>query len=234
MLFTVILLLGSGWSFLKPFLNQREKKLVFAILLLQVLNNIAILVVSHHMQGELLYNKWTSILHLVDILCCAAVLVPIVWQVATLEEETGVTNNGDDTSNVDDNKDATTTAAISGSPSEEISSSDPTTQRAVAKLKLFRSFYITVVAYIYFTRIIVYLFASVLDYHQTWIRHFVVEFGTLVFYVYTGYTFRPMDDRTSYVELQQRDKDDYVHVEEGEFVAGRVNEKKGKKIVAEI
>jgi len=231
MLFTVILLLGSGWSFLKPYLNQREKKLIFAILLLQVLNNIAILVVSHHMQGEPLYNKWTSILHLVDILCCAAVLFPIVWQVATLEEQTDVANTGSE--NDDDHGRTTLTPATSSS--EEVSSSDPTTQRAVTKLKLFRSFYITVVAYIYFTRIIIYLFASILDYHQTWLRHCVVEFGTLIFYIYTGYTFRPTDDRASYVELQQRDKDDDVQVvEEGDFVNSRVNDKKMKKMVAEI
>ena len=36
MLFVVILLIGSGWSFVKPFLNGREKKTVLVVLVLQV------------------------------------------------------------------------------------------------------------------------------------------------------------------------------------------------------
>merc|ERR1719273_840195 len=40
MLFTVILLIGSGWSFVKPFLHDREKKIVFLVLVLQVVDNV--------------------------------------------------------------------------------------------------------------------------------------------------------------------------------------------------
>lgn len=44
--FTVILLVGMGWSMLKPFLNDREKKIMLVVLPLQLLVNIAIIVVS--------------------------------------------------------------------------------------------------------------------------------------------------------------------------------------------
>ncbi|KAL3907075.1 MAG: hypothetical protein SGILL_009016, partial [Bacillariaceae sp.] len=62
----------------------------------------------------------------------------------------------------------------------------PPDARLASKLKLFRSFYILVVAYIYITRIVVYLFATTLNYKHTWIRYMVVEFVTLIFYVTVG------------------------------------------------
>jgi hypothetical protein len=52
--FTVILLIGMGWSMLKPFLNDREKKIMLVVLPLQVLFNIAIIVVS----DSLLWNNY--------------------------------------------------------------------------------------------------------------------------------------------------------------------------------
>ena len=39
-LFIVIVLIGSGWSFVKPFLSERDKRIVMVILPLQVINNI--------------------------------------------------------------------------------------------------------------------------------------------------------------------------------------------------
>ena len=60
------------------------------------------------------------------------------------------------------------------------------------KLKLFRRFYGLVVAYIYTTRIIVYLFATMLTYRHEWVRYFVVEGVTLAFYFTVGSLFLPM------------------------------------------
>ena len=36
MLFTVIVLVGTGWSLMKPFLSDRDKKILFVVLPLQV------------------------------------------------------------------------------------------------------------------------------------------------------------------------------------------------------
>lgn len=36
LLFTVILLIGTGWSLVKPYLNDREKQIVLVVLILQV------------------------------------------------------------------------------------------------------------------------------------------------------------------------------------------------------
>lgn len=163
MLFTVILLLGSGWSLVKPFLHSREKKVILFILILQFINNIALLVIVNDEEGERQYEDWKAVLNFVDILCCCVVLFPIVWQVSSLENE---------------------------AESEE-------NTRALEKLKLFRSFYILVVSYIYFTRVVVYLVTTVLSFRHTWMGDFLTELGTLTFYIVVGYKFRPVDDNIS-------------------------------------
>lgn len=178
-LFTVILLIGTGWSFVKPFLTNREKKIIFAVLFLQIINNIAIIVLSQETEGETSYSEWTGILHIVDIICCCAVLVPIVWQVNELEKSVG--GDSEDDVNIAERE-------------LELESGDK--GDILSKLKLFRSFYLIVVAYIYSTRILVYLFANLLNYKYIWVRYFVVELITLTFYVSVGFMFRPSDDRS--------------------------------------
>jgi len=46
MRFVVILLIGTGWSLLKPYLSDREKKVILAVLALQVLDNTAMVVLD--------------------------------------------------------------------------------------------------------------------------------------------------------------------------------------------
>merc|ERR1711862_740898 len=92
---------------------------------------------------------------------------------------------------------------MGGTDNEESSNS-----RTLSKLKLFRSFYILVVSYIYFTRVVVYLFATILSYRITWLRHFTTEIGTLAFYVVVGYKFRP-EIENPYMQLLKKD-DEFV------------------------
>ena len=84
MLFVVILLIGSGWSLLRPFLNDREKRIILAVLVLQVVDNIAIVVVAETAPGSIGWLTWRDVLHLVDIVCCCAILFPIVWSIRHL------------------------------------------------------------------------------------------------------------------------------------------------------
>ena len=65
-------------------------------------------------------------------------------------------------------------------------------------------FYILVVGYIWFSRIAVYLFATMLGYHQTWMQYFVTKLGTLVFYAVVGFLFRPEDDNPHF-EVKEGD-----------------------------
>jgi hypothetical protein len=225
-LFTVILLIGSGWSFVKPFLSQREKKMIMCILVLQVINNIAIVVLTQETEGEHSFDRWTAVLHLVDILCCCAVLIPIVWQVNQLEKNMDQDQHNEDeddeTKELFDDDDEFDDEYIpedefengSGNGNGSVFSATrtsaknkpkkgPTDARLAAKLKLFRSFYILVVAYIYITRIVVYLFATTLNYKHTWIRYFVVELVTLLFYITVGMLFRPMNENP-YLHVRRR------------------------------
>jgi len=63
-----------------------------------------------------------------------------------------------------------------------------------------------VITYIYFTRIVVYLLAATLPFQYIWLKVFFEEFATLVFYVLTGYQFRPAEDNP-YVKLSQNEED---------------------------
>ena len=84
MLFVVILLIGSGWSLMRPFLNDREKRIILAVLILQVIDNVAIIMVAETAPGSIGWLTWRDVLHLVDILCCCAILFPIVWSIRHL------------------------------------------------------------------------------------------------------------------------------------------------------
>ena len=59
------------------------------------------------------------------------------------------------------------------------------------KLQLFRQFYVMVVAYIYFTRIVVFLLAATIPFYVLWLGEMFTELATLLFFVVTGFKFRP-------------------------------------------
>jgi len=84
--FTVIVLIGTGWSFLKPFLQDREKKVLMVVIPLQVLANIASVVTGE--TGPFIQDwvTWQQVFLLVDITCCCAIMFPIVWSIRTLKE----------------------------------------------------------------------------------------------------------------------------------------------------
>lgn len=231
-LFTVIVLIGSGWSFVKPFISDREKKMILGVLILQVLNNIAIVVLTQETEGENSFDRWTAILHLVDILCCCAVLIPIVWQVNQLEKNMEQNDKRDEHEGDDEEREEEEGSFLNNNrfdnddeciPEDELdeisidennasncqngadkqTGGGPSDARMASKLKLFRSFYILVIAYIYMTRIVIYLFAATLNYKHTWIRVFVLELTTILFYSTVGYLFRPMNENP-YLHLRKR------------------------------
>jgi len=174
MFFTVVLLIGTGWSLLKPTLNSREKKIVLVVLSLQVIDNIALIVEEEITTGSSSWLQWRDVLHLVDIICCAAVLFPIVWQIRHLREA----------------------AAVDGK-----------VERNLAKLTQFRQFYVSVVTYVYFTRIIVFLLGATLPFYMVWLRTFFRESATLAFFTFVAYKFRPEADNP-YLRVSMEDDDD--------------------------
>lgn len=207
-LFVVILLIGTGWSFVKPFLSDQEKKVVFCVLLLQVLNNIAVVVLTHLTAGETSYEKWMAMLHIVDILCCCAVLIPIIWSINAMEKSIeGTEEEGDDEQKGilrdEEEEHGDDENGHDGKEGDDNQPDEHKSQVILSKLRLFRSFYLLVVAYIYATRILVYLFATMLPYKWLWVRYFVVEIITLSFYVTVGFMFRPMAENP-YLSIKQQ------------------------------
>eukprot|EP00897_Mesotaenium_endlicherianum_P007397 jgi/Mesen1/6686/ME000343S05846 len=166
MLFTVIVLIGTGWSFLKPYLQDKEKKIIMIVIPLQVFANIAVVILDESGPSSREWFTWRDIFHLLDIICCCAILFPIVWSIRHLKEA---------------------------------SHTDGKAAKNVLKLQLFRTFYIMVVSYIYFTRIVVYLLKSTTPYHYAWTADFASELATLAFYCFTGYKFRPVEHNPYFV-----------------------------------
>ncbi|GMH29863.1 hypothetical protein Nepgr_031706 [Nepenthes gracilis] len=157
-LFTLIVLIGTGWSFLKPYLQNREKKVLMIVIPLQVVANIAQVVIDETRPYGQEWITWKQVFLLVDVICCCAVLFPIVWSIKILREAART-----------DGK-----AAVN-----------------LMKLTLFRQYYIVVICYIYFTRVIVYALETITSYRYMWTSVVAAEFATLAFYLFTGYKFKP-------------------------------------------
>jgi len=79
--FSAIALIGTGWSYLKPFLTDRDKSTIGVVLVLQVFINIALAIVDEESPGTQSWLTWKDVLHLFDIICCIAILFPILWSI---------------------------------------------------------------------------------------------------------------------------------------------------------
>ncbi|KQJ83494.1 hypothetical protein BRADI_5g15250v3 [Brachypodium distachyon] len=86
LLFTVIVLIGTGWSFVKPYLQEREKNVLMIIIPLQVIENIASAVIGETGPAGRDWLAWNQIFLLVDVICCCAVFFPIIWSIRNLRE----------------------------------------------------------------------------------------------------------------------------------------------------
>ncbi|KAD6795782.1 hypothetical protein E3N88_06678 [Mikania micrantha] len=85
-LFTLIVLIGTGWSFLKPYLQHKEKRVLMIVIPLQVIANVAQVVIDETGPfGQDSYT-WRQVFLLVDIICCCAVLFPIIWSIKNLRQ----------------------------------------------------------------------------------------------------------------------------------------------------
>ncbi|RLN32500.1 hypothetical protein BBO99_00007965 [Phytophthora kernoviae] len=84
LLFSVVLLIGTGWSLLKPHLSQKDKSVLSLVLVLQVVSNIAQILEAETAVGTRAWVTWRDLLIFTDIACCAAVLLPIVWSIRQL------------------------------------------------------------------------------------------------------------------------------------------------------
>ncbi|KAF7818551.1 protein GPR107-like [Senna tora] len=173
LLFTVIILIGTGWSFLKPFLQEREKKVLMIVIPLQVLANLASFVIGETGPFIKDWVTWNQVFLLVDIICCCAIIFPIIWSIRTLRET---------------------------------SKTDGKAARNLAKLTLFRQFYIVVIGYLYFTRIVVSALETIAAYKYQWVSNATEEIVSLAFYVVMFYMFRPVE-KNEYFVLDEEDEE---------------------------
>ncbi|XP_044309003.1 protein GPR107 [Varanus komodoensis] len=198
LLFITIALIGTGWAFIKHILSDKDKKIFMIVIPLQVLDNVAYIIIESTEEGTTESGLWKEILFLVDLLCCGAILFPVVWSIRHLQEAS--TTDGK--------------AAIN-----------------LAKLKLFRHYYVMIVCYIYFTRIIAILIKIAVPFQWKWLYQLLDEMATFVFFVLTGYKFRPASDNP-YLQLSQDDDDDSVDMEAVMTTSGVMEGvKKVKKVV---
>ncbi|XP_041097954.1 protein GPR108-like [Polyodon spathula] len=173
LLFITLALIGTGWAFVKYILSDKEKKIFMIVIPLQVLANVAYIIIESTEEGTSEYALWKEILFLVDLICCGAILFPVVWSIRHLQEA---------------------------------SSTDGKAVMNLAKLKLFRHYYVMIVCYIYFTRIIAILLKVTVPFQWQWFYELMVEVSTLVFFVLTGYKFRPASNNP-YLQLPLDEED---------------------------
>ncbi|XP_032107961.1 protein GPR108 isoform X5 [Sapajus apella] len=155
LLFITIALIGSGWAFIKYVLSDKEKKVFGIVIPLQVLANVAYIIIESREEGASDYGLWKEILFLVDLICCGAILFPVVWSIRHLQDASGT-----------DGK-----VAVN-----------------LAKLKLFRHYYVMVICYVYFTRIIAILLRVAVPFQWQWL-------------------YQPAGDNP-YLQLPQEDEED--------------------------
>jgi len=187
LLFTVIVLIGTGWSFLKPYLQvdlllatcsrstfpwigsscqtkllvqEREKSVLMIVIPLQVMENLVLVVIGETGPTGKDWIVWNQVFLLIDVVCCCAVFFPIVWSIRGLREA---------------------------------SKTDGKAARNLRKLTLFKRFYLVVVGYLYFTRIIVSAFLAVLSYKYQWGVNVAVEAASFAFYLFVFYNFKPVE-----------------------------------------
>lgn len=160
LLFTVIVLIGNGWFLLRPYIQERDKKVLMIVLPLQVLENIAHAVLVEIGPITKDWLNWILFIYLIDILCCCAVFFTISSSTKSLREA---------------------------------SKKDGNAAKNLEKLIQFKQFYMAVVGYLYFTRIGVLAIELMMNYRYAWVRDAANEAGSLAFYVFVFYNFKPIE-----------------------------------------
>ncbi|XP_026067433.1 protein GPR107 isoform X1 [Carassius auratus] len=173
LLFITIALIGTGSGFVKHILSDKDKKIFMIVIPLQVLANVAYIIIESTEEGSTEYGLWMEILFLVDLLCCGAILFPVVWSIRHLQEA---------------------------------SASDGKAAVNLAQLKLFRHYYVMIVCYIYFTRIIASLIKVIVPFQWKWLYQLLDELATLTFFFLTGHKFQPAS-YNPYLLLSVEDED---------------------------
>ncbi|KAK8587293.1 hypothetical protein V6N13_086287 [Hibiscus sabdariffa] len=178
MLYTLIVLIGYGWSHLKPYLQDKEKNVLKMVIPLQVVAHFALVFIEETSLPIPSKPTWKIVASVLQLICYCTVSLRMFRSSRNLREAA------------------------------------PTDEKAAAKLMKLTAFilyYVTVICYIYFTRLLVYVLGTTTSYKNAWTSVVVGELATVAFCVFSGYKFRPaarnpysvIDDEEKYVAAEQ-------------------------------
>ncbi|KAL8227107.1 hypothetical protein R6Q57_016939 [Mikania cordata] len=85
-LYTLIVLIGAGWSYIKSILQRKEKIVLMLVISLQVLANLATVVIRENGPYIEDWVTWNQMFFLIDIICCCAIIFPIVWSIRSFSK----------------------------------------------------------------------------------------------------------------------------------------------------
>ncbi|KAL6336431.1 hypothetical protein AAG906_014603 [Vitis piasezkii] len=150
----------------------------------KVLANVASVVIGETGPFIKDWVTWNQVFLLVDIVCCCAIIFPIVWSIRSLRET---------------------------------SKTDGKAARNLAKLTLFRQFYIVVIGYLYFTRIVVFALRTIAAYRYQWVSNAAEEIASLAFYLVMFYMFQPAEKNEYFVLDEEEEEAAMAALREEEF-----------------
>ncbi|KAI3823411.1 hypothetical protein L1987_04846 [Smallanthus sonchifolius] len=84
--FTVIVLIGGGWLYLKPFLHAKEKMVLMIVISFQVPANVAFVVMGESGPFSKDWVAWNQVFIWANVMCRLAIIFPIVWSIRSLKE----------------------------------------------------------------------------------------------------------------------------------------------------
>ncbi|KAI8064352.1 lung seven transmembrane receptor-domain-containing protein [Gongronella butleri] len=91
----IIVLLASGWMFIKPFLSAKDKTVISIVVPLQILANVAVAIRNEAAIGSSDWSFWSMLFPFVDLIACAIILWTILQTRKNLS--TGTSADGKET-----------------------------------------------------------------------------------------------------------------------------------------
>ena len=155
--------------------------------------NTAIIITDEWAPGSIVYLEWTDIFHIADFVAAVAVLAPLHWSLKQLQQTYASGAGADTGAKVRREREharlrvraRTTARPHDRAPAQPRARLELTARRApsppprqqaaetLARLTALRSFYLWTIAYIYATRLLLWILAQGLSYRYTWLAPFL-------------------------------------------------------------